>query len=285
MYDLRFTNAAGAELRMGHARSKYKLVKVTGIDGIPVTIVTSQGFDQIGESIDNMSVESRPIGIIGRVDNFTGEDLRAVNNLFLPMSVVRMYFSDKYWIDCAVKESPVFSYNLRSASFSVQLSAPYPFWKSVNQNYYKLGGTSGGFNFPVSYNVPHNFGLFSETLFLNCVNRGNTKVDYTAEITCTSGEAVGVTLTNAQNQRFITVNTEITASDTVRIFRENNILRVTKTSSGITSDIFSSLDEDSDLFFMDVGDNVIRATKGSGDGVLSVAVMFYDTVTGVRYGI
>lgn len=270
---------------MGHRDTAFKLTKVTGIDGIPVTIVTSQGFDQIGETIDNMSVESRPIGIIGRIDNFESSQLRAINNMFLPMTMVRMFFEDKYWIDCAVKEAPVFSYNLRSCTFSVHLTAPYPFWKSVERNYYKLGGTSGGFNFPISYNVPHNFGLFSETLFLNCMNRGNTKVDYMAEITCSSGTAVNVTLTNAQNQKFIRVNTSITANDTVRIFRENNILRVTKETNGETSDIFSALDEDSDLFFMDVGDNVIRATKGSGDGVLIVAVMFYDTLTGVQYGI
>ena len=284
MFNLRFTGAAG-ELRMGHLHTPYKLTKVTGIDGIPVTLVTSQGFDQIGETIDNMSVESRPIGIIGRIDNFAPEQLRGITDMFRPMTIVRMYFEDKYWIDCAVQESPVFTYNLRSVAFAVSLSAPYPFWKSTTMSYYRLGGTIGGFNFPVSYNAPHNFGLFADTLFLNCINRGNTKVDYIVEMTCSSGEAINLTLTNARNQKFIRVNTSITASDTVRIFRENNILRVTKTANGITSDIFSALDEDSNLFFLDVGDNVLRADKESGDGVLITSVSFYDTVTGVQYGV
>lgn len=284
MFNLRFTSTTD-ELRMGHEHTPYKLTKVTGIDGIPVTLVTSQGFDQIGETLDKMSVESRSIGIIGRIDNFEPAQLRAINNMFRPMTVVRMYFEDKYWIDCAVQESPVFTYNLRSVVFAVKLSAPYPFWKSTTMSFYRLGGTIGGFNFPVSYNVPHNFGLYAETLFLNCVNRGNTKVDYIVEMTCSSGTATNLTLTNAQNQKFIRVNTSITASDTVRIFRENNILRVTKTTNGITSDIFSALDEDSNLFWLDVGDNVLRADKESGDGVMIVSVSFYDTVTGVRYGI
>ena len=37
---------------MGHEHTPYKLAKVTGVDGIPVTLVTSQGFDQIGETLD-----------------------------------------------------------------------------------------------------------------------------------------------------------------------------------------------------------------------------------------
>ena len=90
MFNLRFANATG-ELRMGHTHTPYKLTKVTGIDGIPVTLVTSQGFDQIGETLDSMSVESRSIGIIGRIDNFEPEQLRAVNNMFRPMTVVRMW--------------------------------------------------------------------------------------------------------------------------------------------------------------------------------------------------
>ena len=110
-------------------------------------------------------------------------------------------------------------------------------------------------------------------------------MDYSAEIRCTSGQAANITLTNAGNQKFIAVKTTLTAADTVRIFRENNILRVTKETAGQTSDIFSALDEDSNLFFMDVGDNVIRADKESGDGRLVVVIRFCDTVVGVRYGI
>lgn len=285
MFNLRFVDAKGKELRLGHRQGRYWLTKVSGLDGMAVDISLSQGFDQIGETLDTMSVGSRPVELIGKVDNFTTEQLRALNDMFLPMSQIRMYFDDKYWLDVAIKTAPVFSYNLRTVQFAVALLAPYPYWKYVLPNYYRLGGVTGSFNFPVSYDEPHNFGLFNESLFMNCVNRGNTKVDYVAEVTCASGSATNITLTNAGNQKYIRVNTTLTAADTLRIFRENNILRVTKTTAGIETDIFSELDEDSDLFWMDVGDNVIRADAESGDGQLVVVVMFYDTVTAVRYGI
>lgn len=285
MFDLCITTDRGTFLRLGHKKSAYKITKLSGVDGVTVSVNTSQGFEQVGKSVDSMTVGTRSIGIIGRIDNFTGEHLRALNTVFPPMSTIRLTFEDKYWINAVVKEAPVFTYNLRSASFAVQLLAPYPFWKSVKEHYYMLGGASGGFNFPVSYNVPHNFELYSEIPYLNCINSGNTKVDYSAEIRCMSDQISGITLTNVGNQKFITVNTSVTAADIVRIYRENNILRVTKETAGQTADIFSALDENSNLFYMDVGDNVIRASKKSGAGRLIVAIRFSDTVTGVRYGI
>ena len=215
MFDLRVVSG-NTSLKMGHRQSVYKITTLTGIDGIPVSVVTSQGFEQVGESVDSMSVGSRQIGLIGRIDNFTGEQLQALNTAFLPMTTVRLYFEEKYWIDAIIKEAPVFTYSLRTVLFAVQLLAPYPYWKSVKEHYYKLGGSTGGFNFPVSYDTPHNFEQFNETLFLNCVNRGNTRVDYSAEIRCTSGQAANITLTNAGNQKFIAVKTTLTAADTVR---------------------------------------------------------------------
>ena len=285
MYNIRFENAAGKSLQMGHEKSAYKLTNVSGIDGIEVDITTSQGFDQIGVSIGSMVVEERKIGLIGRIDNFSPSQLSRISEMFLPLSGVRMFFNEKYWIDVVIEESPVFSYDLKTAKFSVSLLAPYPFWKSVKKNFYRLGGLSGGFNFPVSYNVPHNFATFPEILFTNCKNNGNTKVDFKATITAFSGTADGVRLVNAANQKYLVVNTEITAADTVEIYRENNILRVSKTTGGVTTDIFSSFDEDSTLFYMDVGDNVIRADVTGGDAVLVASIEFYDTVSGVRYGI
>lgn len=285
MFDLRFVNKENNELRLGHLKSDYVIKSLSGADGVEVDLATSQGFEQIGESLDAMSVGKRQIGITGRIDNFKPSQLRALDFMFAPRTQLRMFFEDKYWIDAAVKSAPVYSYEGCTVRFAISLLAPYPYWKSVASSYYKLNGLIGGFNFPVSYDRPHNFALFNDSLFINCVNRGNTEVDYIAEIRCLSGSVTNVRLTNAENQKFIRVKTTITAEDTVRIFRENNILRVTKTTGGIESDIFSLLDEDSDLDYMDIGDNVIRADKEGGDGVPVVTVKFYDTVTGVYYGI
>ncbi len=272
-------------MSMGHKQSEYKIIQASGFDGISIDVGTSQGFDQIGVTIDTMSVSERKLGIIGKIENFTAVQLQAILSMFAPMANMRLYFEEKYWIDVIVTETPVFDFKLRKVTFSIQFMAPYPYFKSVSQNYYKLGGVRGGFTFPVSYHEPHTFGTRAAILFLNCFNAGNTKVDYIAELLCTSGSFTGVMLRNATNGKFMHIRTVFDAGDTVRIFRENNILRATKTSAGITTDVFADLDEDSDLFYVEIGDNVIKADTDSGTGTLEVAIRFYDTVTGVTYGI
>lgn len=272
-------------LLMGHAQSPYTIQSFDGLDGISVDVTMSQGFGQIGETLDNLTVQSRPMGIIGKIYNFKPSQLRELEYIFAPLSKVRIEFEEKYWIDAVVKNSPVFSYNLRAVSYAVQLVAPYPFWKTAEANYYKLGALTGGFNFPVNYSTPHNFAQVSDVLYMNCYNAGNTKVDYSAEIMCTSGEATNITLTNAQTQEFVRINTTVTAADTVRIFRENNVLQVTKTTNGIVKSIFADLDENSNLDYMQIGDNIIRADYESGAAQLVVAISFYDTLTGVHYGV
>ena len=60
---------------------------------------------------------------------------------------------------------------------------------------------------------------------------------------------------------------------------------VEKETAGVITDAFSVLDEDSDLMFMHVGDNIIRATATSGDDQLITTITFNDAVVGVYEGI
>ncbi|MPN45739.1 hypothetical protein SDC9_193309 [bioreactor metagenome] len=93
-----------------------------------------------------------------------------------------------------------------------------------------------------------------------------------------------ITVTNAQTQEFIRINTDMEGGDYIYMYRENNQLRCVRERNGITADIFSAVDEDTDLFFMNVGDNVIRAEAETGNANLVVYVKFYDTRSGVFYG-
>lgn len=270
---------------MGHRQSGYKITQVTGFDSIAVDVGTSQGFDQIGVTIDTMTVSQRMLGIIGKIDNFSTTQIQAIVSMFAPMTTLRLYFEERHWIDVVVTETPLFTFDLKTVTFAIRFMAPYPYFKSVTENYYRLGGVSGGFTFPVCYAGTHTFGTPHEILFVNCYNAGNTKVDFIAEMMCTSGSFTGVMLRSATNGKFIHISTAFDTGDKVRIFRENNILRATKTHMGLTTDVFSDLDEDSNLFYVEIGDNVIRALSDSGNGNLEVAIRFYDTVTGVTYGI
>lgn len=287
MFNVRFTNSKGISLKMGHVSTPFQILSLEGIDGISVDISTSQGAQQVGCSVDHQTLGARRIGLIGKIVNFSPAQLAQIAQIFLPMSTLRLTFEEAYWIDCVISESPVFSYDLKTVTFSVSLLAPSPYWKAVKINSYQLGGLTGGFTFPVNFSQrnPHSFGKRAALLYLNCKNRGNAVTDYMARIRCSSGEAAGVILVNAQTQQFLEISTGLVAGDVLEIYQENGILRATKTSAGMVTDVFADLNEDSDLFYMNVGDNVLRADVIEGEALLEVTIRFYDAVSGVRYGI
>jgi hypothetical protein len=282
LYPLKYVSGSGRTVIMGRG-TPFTITKVDGLDGVETDIETSQGFEQVGETIDTLTTGGNTIKVYGRCNPFCKAYGDALVNTILPMSTGRLYFADKFWIDVAVKNAPAIAQALRKATFNFRLYAPYPYWKSVKKNVYKLGGSLGGFRFPVNYATPHHFGQRSATLFLNCVNNGNVKTDFRLTLYAKAGLA-NVTITNAQTQEFIGINTEMQGGDYVYMFRENNQLRCIRDRNGVISDIFSDVDEDTDLFFMNVGDNVLRSQAESGGNNLIVQVDFYDTKSGVFYG-
>ena len=65
----------------------------------------------------------------------------------------------------------------------------------------------------------------------------------------------------------------------MNIYRDNdNILRAELTSDGNTSDIISWIDESSDLFELEVGDNLISANDDEGGSSLTAKITFSPAV-------
>lgn len=282
MYPLKYVSASGATLVMGRG-TPYTITKAEGLNGVETDIQTSQGFEQVGETVDTLTTGGNTIKVTGQINPFNADLGNALTDAILPMSTGRLYFDDKYWVDVAVKNAPLISQALRKATFTFRLYAPYPYWKSAQKSSYQLGGSLGGFRFPVNYSTPHHFGQRSQTLFLNCINYGNVKTDFILTLYA-KATLENVTITNAQTQEFIGINTEMQGGDYVKMYRENNVLRCIRERNNIVTDIFSDVDEDTDLFFMNVGDNVLRAEAETGGNNLVVQVDFYSTKSGVFYG-
>ena len=285
MYNLRVVGADGSELRLGRAQSVYKLTEINGIDALPVHITSSQGFGQVGVTHSVLALEGRAVDITGAVDNFTGEQLRKLSRAFLPLTTVRVYFEDRYFLDCTVKESVKFSPGLKRMLFNVALEAAYPYWRKAEETVQMLGGLIGGFAFPAEL-TEHAYAQFAEIPFFNCYNAGDAEADLELEIMTRSGTCTGITVLNVDTREYLKIDETVSTACRVSVFRENGLLRVIRTQNGVRTDIFDKLDEDSNLFSLHVGDNVLRAFADEGDeSLLVVSVRYYDTLAGVHYGL
>ena len=79
---------------------------------------------------------------------------------------------------------------------------------------------------------------------------------------------------------YIKIFDNLNIGDETFVYRKNGRLIVEKNGE----DIFSLLDEDSNLFSVNAGDNPLKATADSGDENLIVSVSFFEPYSGVYDG-
>lgn len=236
--------------------------------GVSVKLSTAQGFSQIGESVQGKSVGGRNInitGVIFRSITSRKEDMRRV---FTPFSTGKLIYNDKYYTNVYVKDPPTFSPLKDNGRFSIRLYAPFPYFFSATEESKEIGFITPKFHFPVNYNAAHVYGVRSDQKYSNVINSGNVPVPFSATITAT-GTSVNPTITNLKTGSFIKLNGALTPGDVVKIYRDSDfVLRVKLERDGSTTDVLHWVDEASDLFKLNVGDNIISISDdGEGSGI------------------
>lgn len=245
--------------------------------GVPVNIGTSQGFYQIGETIQNKSVPGRTINVTGVIYENVQKKKMEMRKAFAPFSVGRLIFEENYYIRVCVKSTPSFSTVRNDGRFTMQLYAPYPFFSSVNSKNEAIGTIKPLFSFPVNYSEPHKFGEKGEERYKNVYNDSDVKVPFSLYV-YTSGSSSNIVISNLQTFQTLRINGSIEIGDVIHIYRnEDNVLRAELTSDGETNDIISWIDETSDLFELEVGDNLISAIDDEG-GASLIANISYNPV-------
>ena len=99
------------------------------------------------------------------------------------------------------------------------------------------------------------------------------------------GAVVNPCVLNIITGQSIRILTTLTPGQVIEIYRTTtDKLAVKRTEDGTEENIFSLLDEDSDLLELAPGDNLLKATADSGETSLQVTVRFYPMVFGHSAG-
>ncbi len=281
VYNLRYVSDTGRTIRLGYPYGT--LADLDPLAGIEVDIATSQGFQQTGETVENLSVGGVERQISGLIIGDANEIKRQMLQIFAPGTGGRLYFNDRYYCDAVVKSVPEISVKRKNATYVIVLYCAYPYWKGATDKGYRLGGYTPAFRFPVNYSIPHIFGVKSTSAYTNCTNDGAVAVPFAAEFRA-AAEVEHYGLINVNTLEELMINDTLTTGETVRIYRQNGRLFLEKTSGGVTESIFYALDEESDLFLIRPGDNLLMPQADSGSEHLTVTVSFADTYPGVYDG-
>lgn len=247
-------------------------------DGLSVSVGTSQGFSQVGETVESMSVGSRTIKVNGVVFGNVYENKKSMRKVFAPFVWGRLVFEGKYYTRVCVKTTPTFSPVRDDGRFTMQFLAPFPYFYLTDQANVLVGGVEPKFKFPVNYAQPHMFGVRSTNKFSKIYNEGDVEVPLQVYIQ-SFGESINPRITNLQTQERLQINGTLSVGDVLNIYRDNNnVLRAELMTEGQTVDVLSWIDDSSDLFLLHVGDNLIAYDDDGGGLALTVRFSYSPAV-------
>ena len=249
--------------------------------GVSVNVGTSQGFSQIGETMQSRKVSGRPITVKGAVYGNVQERKKSMRNVISPFSCGRLVFENKYYIRVCVKSAPSFSSVKNDGRFTMQFFAPYPFFKSIEEKNVEIGSIRPLFSFPVNYSIPHKFGEKGSARYKNVYNDSDVSAPFSLHLS-SSGTSTNPVIANLQTFKTLKLNGTLNAGDFVDIYRnEDNVLQAIMTYDGVQSDVIHWIDESSDLFELEIGDNLISATDDEGGASLIAKISYNPVVVAV----
>ena len=101
-------------------------------NGVSVDIGTSQGFSQVGETVESMTVGGRQISVRGDIFGNIQSRKKIMRKVFAPFVWGKLIFEGKHYIRVCVKDTPTFSPVKDDGRFTMLLYAPFPFFYSVD---------------------------------------------------------------------------------------------------------------------------------------------------------
>ncbi len=282
MYNAQFVAENGQKFNFGYEFGT--LIDIDPLSEISVSIDTSQGYQQIGATVENRSIGGVSRTITGRILGKANDIKRRMLSLFTPFTSGKLIFNGEYYCDAVVKRTPDIEARDRDAKFTLMLYCAYPYWKRLEETNYVLGGYTPAFSFPVNYAAPHIFGVKNPNAFANFRNAGAVDALFTAEFTA-NASVTNYGITNVYTLQQLIINDTITTREKVRVFRKEGRLYVEKETESGTLDIFAALNEESDLFTLRPGDNVLAPVADSnGAENLIVSISFSAAYAGVFDG-
>lgn len=248
-------------------------------NGVEVQLGTSQGFQQVGETVETQSVGGRPINVTGELYGDIPARKQMLRNVCAPLTSGRLLLNGSYFIRVYVKAAPTFSPVKNNGLFTMQFYAPYPFFSSMEVKAVQVGTVVPQFRFPVNYSVPHRFGTRDATKAINIPNGGDVKVPYRLSLR-SDGECTNVTVTNLRTLAYFRLNGTLLAGESLDIYRDDEgVLRAELTAAdGTVSDVISWIDEESTLFELEPGDNLISATDDAAGATLTANFVYREAV-------
>ena len=279
VYRSKIVTDSGQVVRFGY---EYGIIfDIDPLNGVDVELAKSQGFQQLGETVEGRSINGINREIRGKIVDNIEENKKLLLSSLSVFTKGKLYFGEDYYCDIVVKKTPYIVHPIGGAArFSMMVFCPFPFWLYKMPSEYMLGGYVAKFEFPTMLNE-HYFGVEQESYFINCANGGNVAQPFSAKFSTRAQTVSNFGILNVKTGRKLTITEELPLGDIITLYQKEGRVYLTRTREGIEENIFYALDEDSDLFTLDAGDNLLRRFAESGETDLQISISFNTAFAGV----
>lgn len=251
---------------------------IAPLSGTDVSVTASQGFNQIGETVTGQSVAGIRRTISGVI--LYEATAKAMLSVLPAFTTGMLTVNDSYFCNFTVQKTPEIVRNKNGRLvFSMQIFCDTPFWLRSQEAAFTMNVYNALFSFPVKYNT-HKFGETIESGYLDIKNDGDMSVPYTLEIT-SKGTSKNYGIINILTGEHIRFNDTLLSGETVIFKRSRGKITAIKTDGNQNYNIVGTIADDSTLFDMRTGSNMIRVIADEGESVLSAIISFYPAYMGV----
>lgn len=256
---------------------------------VPGTHHVYKYVNQVGSSITNTSLDTRPITIEGWIVAASENEMtslkRKLNSFVNPQESIDLFYSD-YVITFSPDESVRYSINYAEnndviSKFQIKGTCPNPLFSSSAENYSAFVTTTPSFHFPLifSSNLPDKgivFGKRLASLIVNVVNNGSISVGMRIFFKA-NGTVVNPRLINVNTLEEFMISKTMTNEEEIEI---NTNIGEKKIRGRIGNDEYVNYymykDIDSTWLQLGLGDNLFRYDADEGLANLDVFVYFYN---------
>ena len=264
MYKLKYIPDLGTAITLG---SETQIAAdLLDINGVSININSSSGSGRIGESVISSFISGKTFSISGVIygkDLSSGKDM--IRKSFRPFGSGKLYFNENYYIKVYVKSTPTFSPSRGDGRFSIQLYAPFPFFKKSVSNYYTLNIVNASFSYPVNFSTPHKFGETNLSSIIKIKNDGDSECNYKLTVYPNdqdyAAEFSNFKLENITTGQYLEINGDLKHGERLVISRDDDgyLSAVAESSSG-TRDVINWISDSSNFFYINAGQSTIRFT-------------------------
>ena len=255
----------------------YLINKPSGIDTLSISLSQAKGINQTGATIQSTNIQPRPVTITGYfVGDMQPEKKERLISVIRPDLGGKLY-ADDFYLNVWPTATPTIEARTNSARFQLSLLAAYPYWCKDDSASEAMVRVDKRFKFPWNISKAYSFGELSVAQFMNVINRGQVPVPYRATFTA-MGDVKNPKITSATSGKYLLVNKTLVSGE--RLVIDITHEKTTVTSS-IDGDCRGALSLKSNLFELDVGDNVLKPEADSGLTNMQVNIDFAIEIVGI----